>query len=109
MEQKRLEHLLGLMVREACANPGTFGESASLEEGGPLDSDCLAVWLAARLRAGGAKVRLVVLKRQASYDSIAEVWHPLARTWLEVNPLRIRQELCERVAERELPAKGEAP
>lgn len=81
----------------------------ALERGEPLDSGCAAVWMAARLRAGGLRVRLVAAREEedgpATY--FAEAWHPLAKCWLEVNPLVRKDSLLSRISELELPSPGE--
>jgi hypothetical protein len=57
-------------------NPGTAGEPASLKDGGPGDSDCISLYLASVLHAGGQRVRLVLADGPPMASGIfVEVFH----------------------------------
>ena len=65
------------MADWARKNPGSAGVPDSLKDGGPGDSDCIGVFLASVLHAGGQKVRLVLADGPPMARGIfVEVFHP---------------------------------
>lgn len=79
-EMKGYREGLEKMADWARKNPGSAGVPESLADGGPGDSDCISIFLASILHAGGQKVRLVLAtdghKSMGASGVYVEVWHP---------------------------------
>lgn len=92
-ELKGYREGLEKMADWARKNPGTPGEPVSLADGGPGDSDCISIFLASVLYAGGQKVRLVLAsdghKTMGASGVYVEVFHPTfgqGGHWIAVLP-----------------------